>query len=256
MKKALALAALVVACGTKDEAAGTVFFTASAGSAVEAETPAAALADGWSVHYDRFVVTFQDITMRNGDAAPVARLLGGRILDLKATGTKRIVNFDNLAASTYTRIGYRIATATADTDVGAGATDEDRQRLLAGGYAIYIEGSATNGAATKFFRWGFGLDTTYDNCRTQALVGGAVVTDATATEVGLTVDSLALYADDPGAATPTYHFGPFAAADTNGDQIIDLAELGAVPGLLERVQAAARTIGRFHDGGTCDQKAS
>ena len=244
MKKLLAIAAVLAACGSKDEATGTVFFTASAGSAVETDTPTA-LADGWTVHYDRFVVTFHDIAMRNGDDAPAARLIGARLVDLRPTGTKRIVTFDNLPANSFDRIFYRIAPVTGDTDVGTGATDEDKQRMLAGGYGILVEGSATNAGVTKFFHWGFTLDTSYDHCKTQAAVGGATVVDGMATEIGLAIDSLQLF---PAG------FAPIAAADTNGDQIVDLAELG--PGLLASLQAGVRALGHFHDGGTCDEIAN
>ena len=245
MKKALAILLTLAACSTKDQASGTVFFTATGGSAIEADTPTA-LADGWSVHYDRFVVTYRDLAMRNGDDAPAARLIGSRFVDLKPIGTKRIVTFDNLAANAFSRVAYRIAPPTVDTDVGAGATDADKQRMLAGGYAIYLEGSATNGGVTKYFRWGFALHTSYDHCRTQALVGGATVVDGASTEIGLAVDATRLFPDG---------FASIAAADTNDDQIVDLGELGAAS-LLTRVESGARAMGGFHDRGTCDVTAN
>ena len=245
MKKALAIGLVLAACGTKDEASGSVFFTATGGSAIETDSPTA-LADGWSVHYDRFVVTFGDLAMRNGNDAPAAHLIGARLVDLKPTGTKQIVSFPNLAANRYSRITYRVSPPTSDTDVGAGATAEDKQRMLAGGYAVLVEGTATSGAVTKHFQWGFGLDTSYDNCRTKAQVGGADVVDATATEIGLRIDPLQLYPDG---------FAPLAAADANGDQVIDLAEL-ATANLLDRVRAGVRAMGAFHDDGTCDATAN
>lgn len=216
--------ALVAGCGSTEEAAGGAYFAASAGASVESDTPPLATADGWTLHFDRFAVAFHDLSLRSGQSAAVATLLGSRLVDLKAVGAKRIITFENLPAGSYDRVGWRIAPVNVETEVGAGATGADRA-LMSGKWSIYVEGTATSGAVTKYFRWGVGTDAAYD-CK------GVTVNDGATTAITLTLDAGRLFGD----------FAPLAAADADGDQIVTLEELGAA-GLSERLATAARTLG-------------
>lgn len=216
--------ALVVGCGATEEDAGTAFFEASAGTSVESDNPPLVTPDGWTLHFDRFAVGFHDLALRNGEGPPIATLLGSRLLDLKVPGSKRIITFDNLPAGTYDRVGWRIAPVNVETEIGAGATPADKA-LMTGKWSLYFEGTATNGAVTKYLRWGLDTDTTF-------ACAGATVSNDAATGLALRIDPARLFGD----------FAPLAAADADSDQIITLEELGAAQ-LLERVKTAARTVG-------------
>lgn len=216
--------ALLAGCGSTEEASGSVSFAASAGPSVESDTPPLVTADGWTLHFDRFAVAFHDLSLRSGQSPAVATLLGSRLVDLKAVGPKRIIAFENLPAGTFDRVGWRIAPVSVETEVGAGATGDDKA-LMSGKWSLYVEGTATSGAVTKYFRWGLGTDTTYD-------CPGATVNDGASIEIALTLDAARLFGD----------FAPLAAADVDGDRIVTLEELG-VAGLSERLATAAGTLG-------------
>lgn len=216
--------ALVAGCGSTEDAAGSAIFAASAGAGLESDTPPLTTADGWTLHFDRFAVALHDLSLRNGQSPAVATLLGSRLVDLKAVGAKRIIAFENLPAGTYDRVGWRIAPVSVETEIGPGATGADRA-LMSGRWSVYVEGTATSGATTKYFRWGLGTDTTYD-------CPGATVNDDATVAITLTLDATRLFGD----------FASLAAADADGDQIVTTEELG-VAGASERLDAAARTLG-------------
>ncbi len=71
----------------------------------------------------------------------------------------------------------------------------------------------------------------------------ATVVDGASTEIGLAIDPTRLFPDG---------FASIAAADTNGDQVVELVAAS----LLTRVESGARAMGGFHDRGTCDVTAN
>jgi hypothetical protein len=284
MKRALGLAvltAVVVACSsTDDDGSGTVRFTTYGEDYIEKEIPAADVEDGWVIEYERFLVTFHDVSVAAGDSAPVARMAVSKLFNHKIAGDKRLVEFRSLPARQFDRVSYRIAPAVADTTLGDGVTDADKQLMLSNGYSMYVEATATKGAVSKRYKWGFALDTLYDRCKGEVAgkeTDGTVVTNGGTDSIQLTIHGDHLYYDDLQAKEAKVRFDNIAAADANDDGEITLEELAAVKlasfptdgskgtygtgsaaginDLRSFVEALSRTVGHFRGEGECFARA-
>lgn len=281
MKKLLGLAfvaAMAVACSSDDgdDGRGTVTFTTYGEDYIEQEIPAADVEDGWVITYQRFLVTFHDVSVAEGDSAPVARMAVSKLFNNKVPGDKKIIDFPSVPAKAFDRVSYRIAPAVADTTLGQGATEADKQLMVSNGYAVYVEATATKGAVSKKYKWGFKLDTLYDRCKGEVAgkeTDGTVVTNGGTDVIQLTIHGDHLYYDDLQAKEAKVRFDNIAAADANDDGEITLDELAAVKlasfptdgskgtygtgsaaginDLRAFVEALSRTVGHFRGEGEC-----
>lgn len=271
------LAASISACGA-DAAAGkgTATFTTWGEAYVEEGIPAdpggqAGFVDGWSLKYDKFLVCYAEVTVADSSGAVGAKMAGSRLVDNTKPGKKTVVKFTDLEAKAWERVSYRIAPATADTEVVAGEAS-DRDLMVKGGYSLYVSGTLTKGAVTKKIRWGFALGTQYSLCEAEQggkLTQGIVVRDGAEDVSELTTHGDHLFYDRLQAgATGTVtslRFDTLAAADADGDGEVTLDELAAAqldvklydPSGLPAgdmkafVSALARTVGHFRGEGEC-----
>ncbi len=274
---ALALAASVaVACSSSSDSdgQGTVAFTTYGEDYIESEIPASDVADGWTIKYQRFLVTFHDINVRVGDGAPAAAMPGSKLFNNHVPGDKAVISFPGVPAKAYDHVSYRIAPAVAATELGQGVTDADKQLMVSNGYALYVEATATKAAVTKKYKWGFKLNTLYDRCKGEVAgkeTDGAVVTNGGTDVMQLTTHGDHLYYDDLQAKEAKVRFDNIAAADVNMDGDITLEELAtvklaAIPkangpygtgsaaginDLRQFVEALSRTVGHFRGEGEC-----
>jgi hypothetical protein len=267
----LALASLLAGCGDSG-GSGTARFTTWGEAFIEDEIPADAFADGWAISYDKFLVAFHDIRVANTRGETAATMSGSRLVDNAQPGRKDLVTFSGLPAAAWDAVGYQIAPPVAGTEL-VSATAADRDLLIAGGYSIYVEGSAAKDAVTKTFRWGFPIATQYSDCEQSEAEGGRVgivVTNGGTDTSELTTHGDHLFYDrlqaspDPTVAT-SLRFDAMAAADTNGDGEVTLAELDVVTldvtkynpspftvtTLRGFVTSLARTVGHFRGEGEC-----
>jgi hypothetical protein len=149
--------------------------------------------------------------------------------------------------------------------------------MMAGGLSIYVAGSATKAAITKTFHWGFPIATQYSDCEQSLEEGGRlgiVVTNGGTDTSELTTHGDHLFYDRLQASPSTtvatsLRFDEKAAADTNGDDEITMAELDAqaldvtkynpspftVSTLGAFVTSLARTVGHFRGEGECSMSA-
>lgn len=278
----LLLAALLPACG--DEGAGTAKFTTWGEAYIEQAIPADptgqdGFLDGWTVRYDKFLVAFHEITVASDGGAVAARMTGSKLVDNTKVGRKELVTFPDLLAQTYRQVSYQIKPALADSELVAAAAAGDRDMMVAGGYSIYVSGSATKdggGGAytTKTFHWGFTTATQYRDCL-QPEEGGQTIEGIVVTNGGTDTTELTTHgdhffydrlraSDDPAIPT-SLRFDEKAAADRNGDGEITLEELGATPIDVTRydpsgfdaptlgafMSSLARTVGHFRGEGEC-----
>jgi hypothetical protein len=274
-------AAALGACG--DPGSGTAKFTTWGEDYVEKGIPAdptgqAGFVDGWTLHYDKFLVAFHAITVANDEGDTGAVMTGSRLVDNTRPGKKELVAFANLGAVAWNRVSYQIKPALPDSEL-IGATAEDRAMMVAAGDSIYVAGSASktgpDGATTsKTFHWGFASATQYRDCQQAERSGHAIegiVVTAGGTDISeLTTHGDHLYYDrlraSPDPAVPTVlRFDEKAAADRNGDGEITLDELRSTPIDVRRydpsgfdaptlgafMTALARTIGHFRGEGEC-----
>jgi len=274
---ALALAASVAfACSStsSSDGQGTVAFTTYGEDYIESEISAANVEDGWVIKYERFLITFHDIKVREGDGVPAAAMPGSKLFNNKIPGDKSIISFPAVPAKAYDRVSYRVAPAGAATELGQGVTDADKQLMVSNGYAIYLEATATKAAVTKKYKWGFKLSTLYDRCKGELSgkeTDGAVVTNGGNDTIQLTTHGDHFYYDDLQSKEAKVRFDNIAAADVNMDGEITLEELAtvklaAIPkangsygtgsatginDLRQFVEANSRTVGHFRGEGEC-----
>lgn len=272
------VAALGSACG-EDDGEGTATFTTYGEDFIEKEIPAEEIEDGWSVTFERFLVVIGEVSVAEGGAAPAARMAGSKLFEMKrATGDKLVTRFERVPAKAYDRVSYAIAPAGASTELGDGASDADKQLMIAGGYSIYFEATATRGAASKRMAWGFTTSTLYDRCTSVESgkeTDGIVVTNGGTANAQLTIHGDHFFYDDLQSESAKLRFDNLAAADANDDGTLTLEELGAVKlaalpagsgpygtgsaagvhDLRAYVEALSRTLGHFRGEGECLSRA-
>ena len=148
--------------------------------------------------------------------------------------------------------------------------------MIQGGYSLYVEATATKGAVSKSYKWGFQTATLFDRCKAANVDGkdgvdGVVVKNGITDTVELTIHGDHLYYDDLQSIDAKVRFDNIAAADVNMDGDITLEELAtvklaAIPkgsgpygtgsaaginDLRQFVEALSRTVGHFRGEGEC-----
>lgn len=289
---ALTLAALQVgSCSDgdpTDPGQGAARFTTWGEDYIEREIPPGdgsdGFVDGWRVTFDKFLVTFHDITVADEAGRQVARLDRPRFVDNTRPGVKELVTFTGLPARAYARVGFVVAPATADAVVVGGADPADLTMMVDKGWSVYVKGAATRAdpadpakVSKKTFAWGFKTQSRYFDCQAAAEPGpvapGLVVTTGQTDTSELTTHGDHLFYDrlqsGSGAAPTLLRFAEKAAADDaptgDGDGDVTLAELcrskidpslydpSGLPAvhLGDFVIALSRTIAHFRGEGEC-----
>jgi hypothetical protein len=286
---ACAAAALLPLLACDDAGKGTATFTTWGEEYIEDEIPTdpkgqTGFLDGWTLTYDKFLVTFHGITVADDKGNVAGQMTGSRLVDNTMAGRKNLVAFPDLTAQAYRRVSYQIKPATADSELVAGVPAADRSMMVSNGYSIYVAGSATKamdggGSVTKTFHWGFKTGTQYEDCL-QPEEGGQTIEGIVVTNGGNDTSELTTHgdhffydrlkaSDDPAVQT-SLRFDEKAAADKNGDNEITLDELDAAaidvtkydpsgfdtPTLGSFMTALARTVGHFRGEGECSISAA
>ncbi|WP_272420124.1 hypothetical protein [Polyangium jinanense] len=278
---ALSSAALfVVGCGGEDGA------TAEKGSAqifVEAEDTipnglAAGMGeediqDGWSVDYERFLITIGNIRTSRSDATETLTAPDVYVLDLKKVpaGGYVVATFEDVSATRWDRFGFDLPNAKPGAK-GLGDTAEaDVTLLVDNGYSLYIEGTLDNGTTQKTFRWGLAAGTSYDDCATEDEIPGFAVPAGGTVPVKPTIHGDHWFFNNitAGAEVTARYAQYIADADANNDGETTLDELkqtkaadvfppdkyslAGVPieTAYDYVLAQARTLGDYQGDGEC-----
>lgn len=245
MKRWLLGMLCLCACNA-DAGSGKVAFTTWGEEYIEEEIPASEFADGWRVHYTKFLVALSDITVA-GAAGEGAKDTAQRVFDLTKPGKKAVFEAE-LEAKEWEAVSYRIGPVVSGAIADPSATQADLDAMIAGKYSVYVEGRGEKDGVTKRFAWGFGADTTYKNCRGE--VGGverpgAVVTAGGTDTIELTIHGDHLFYDDLASADAKLRFVNIASADANDDGEVTLDELNAVN--LEDLVDGTYQVGGFSD---------
>jgi hypothetical protein len=269
----LALFSILAGCGDADDGAGNVAFSTWGEEYIEREIPAADVEDGWTIHFDKFLVDIGHIAVAEEGGGKVAEMSGSILFDHTRAGVKPLRTFADLPAKAFARVSYEIAPVTADTQV-AGVSEGDKSFMATNGYSIYVEANATKGSVTKKLVWGFTTATLYDRCKGE-LGGketeGVVVTNGGTDQAEITIHGDHFFYDDLQANDAKVRFDNIAAADADMDGAITMAELanvklaaipaekgiygtGSASGIDDLgtfVTALSRTVGHFRGEGEC-----
>jgi hypothetical protein len=281
---ALSIASLMLCMSCESSGGeGTASFTTWGEDYIEQGIPAdpagqAGFIDGWTLHYDKFLVVFHEIKVADSKGEVAAELEGSRFVDNTKPGRKKLVSFPHLDAREWDAVSYQIKPAKADSEVVSGSA-ADRDMMVKNGFSLYVEGKAQKTeqdgkVTTKTFHWGFKTATQYNDCQQPEISGqaiqGIVVTNGGNDVSELTTHGDHLYYDrlmaspDPAVKT-SLRFQQKADADADMDGEITLKELDAMhidvrlydpsgldaPSLGAFMTSLARTVGHFRGEGEC-----
>lgn len=274
MKQAMVVGVLaLVSCA----GAGDVQFTTWGEQYIEqgigsAEGDEAGFADGWSLKYEKFLVTLSEVTIADDSGKPAATMAEAKVMDLTKPGPVEVVRFDQLPAQRWSEVSYAIKPSL--SSVAGSASQVDVELMHSNGYGVYIEATATKGGVSKHIAWGFQLDTHYEHCEQQATGAGLVVPAGGQDTVQLTVHGDHFWFDDLQSPESKMRWQAIADADRSpADGTVTLEELeavdlsslpltqygtGSVSGvknLRQFVSSLSRTIGHYRGEGECTARA-
>jgi hypothetical protein len=230
--------------------------------------------NGWTVRFQKFLVSVGNVTVGVSDGTAPHMLAGLRVFDLvPAAQPVAIGTLSMLEARRMDRVSYEIAPA-ADGSIAGNVSDADLQWMQSQGYAVYLEGEATQATQGRYtFRWGFRTATRYAGCHDASNMPGIVVPTQGTGRAQLTVHGDHLFYDDLQSPEAKLRFDAIAQADTDGDREVTLEELAAVDltrlpanqygagsardvvTLRDFVTRLVATLGHFDGEGHCDEHA-
>ncbi|MDX2018893.1 MAG: hypothetical protein SF187_01535 [Deltaproteobacteria bacterium] len=278
----VALVGCVACFGCSDAGEGTASFTTWGEEYIEQQIPPdptgqSGFLDGWTIKYSKFLVTFRNIQVADTKGTVGGATTGSFLVDNVRPGRKTLTSFAGLKAKAWGAVSYQISPVAVDTTLVA-ATQADKDLMVAGGYSVYVEGTATKIEASiplqKTFHWGFKTATQYTDCK-QTPESGREIEGIVVTNGGNDVSELTTHGDhffydrlrasaNPAVVT-SLRFAEKANADRDADNEITMAELMATPldvrtydpsgfqvaTLGDFMTALARTVGHFRGEGEC-----
>ncbi len=201
------------------------------------------VADGWTVTFDTYVLAIGPVELgrSSGGASVVSE--GARVVDLRAVGAgAELARFEAIDAGRWDRFAFETPLATAETPCDASVDPDDCEDVRAAGLTYLIRGtltkpggescppSATCRATSAIgFELAVAAATRYASCETDG-VGGISVPEggASSDAVWIHGDHLFfnVFGGDEGTVVRRAQW--LANADLDGDDFVDMAELGEV----------------------------
>ena len=238
------LAVLVAACVPADEALplGAAQFTIT-GRGSPRTFPADRVVDGWSIHVDRFVLSFRTMTIVNlKDSNQCAYRGRGAKTNVVFEGTEGTVvqAFNGLKPGDCPDVGMRLGPPDDESVPGEGATSADLVALASGtpAHALF-EATAVRKAQPPFTTEDETMHVSlrFDSVRTASSFGGcrdalrgARIRPGARYGVFVAVAAEAFFRDAI-SSNAQLQFSPFADADRrgDGDGVVTMAELDDLP---------------------------
>ncbi len=238
----LTLTSALTACAGDEYEPGTLAVQIYGEEFAEQGIPADVFADGWSVSFDKVLLSVGDVSAAVEHDDPAVTAPEYRIWDLAlpSGGVGHEVAAAEVDGGPYDHIAFRVAP---EADAVAGnATDEDVALMRDGGHGLYVAGRAEKEGEALSFAWGFPGATSYRECEGTALVDGG----AHATTLTIHMDHL--FYDDLFSPEPLVAFELVARADADGDAVVTDSELAAVSlSSEERYQVGSTGIDNLWD---------
>lgn len=291
MKKLHVALAVTLACGpyacdgSDSAGSGSLSVTASgeeaaiSGYPVGAGDDQIAFADGWTMQLSKVLVSIAGLQLRTNDGDEASVDADPVVVDLHQ-GEPELWSFEDVAAQRWDRVGYAYVAPTSKTRRVGEIADADVGRMIDGGYALLVAGTASKDEREIAFEYGFPFAVTMDGCHNGVDdTDGLVIADGAVAEAQITIHLDHLFFDDWAIEEPDLRFDAMAAMarstrpltldDLKGqDNLSDLVnadgsplELGYDPGsdfepvpenLRDLVIAGATTTGHFNGEGHCD----
>ncbi len=282
--------ALSAGCGSESTETGTGSLAirvtgedaAKTGFPVQEDSETIAFADGWSLEFAKFLISFGSVNVQGADGKVAIGSSETYIADLHAEDAS-LPEFGGLAARRWERFGFEVKAPDATTKVLGTIDDADVQTMVTGKYNYWIEGTATKGAESVEFAWGIGNPTKNANC-TNGLdnTDGVIIRSNATTEAEITIHVEHLFWDTLGSEMASLRFDAIAAVagvdkkvttdeitmqsladlkDANGMPLVDGAGMpvvynpGSVPltsqDLLSFIRASSSSMAHLNGEGLC-----
>jgi hypothetical protein len=232
----------------------TVEITATGDELLREGIPASAMVDGWSVTYDRTLVSFGHFSAEGDDCVQYSSPDYARILDMQREGAQRVNIIHALGTCV---LDFELNGSGPDEPVGEGVTEADKTFMLTlsddpysndAGPTIYLEGHADKDGQSKSFAWSYRHSIDYEECG--PIVNGRHTpkyfefSESGEATVDFAVRGRAVFQQSLYAAEPQLGFDVFALADDmygDGNGAVTIEELAAVP------LAEVATVDRYAD---------
>lgn len=237
----LGAGALLPSCLPKDTrpVPATMNVTVTGHDALLGGTRTTVSADGWTLGYDRFLISIGNAGFGESSSCSSYYESGyARILDPELVGPQKL---SVLYALGQCNFNFRVAGPSTDTVLGRDVSSADLAFMgtpgsdpysTNRGISIYAKGSATKNGVTKTFAWAFRQRISYNHCTDTDGGTGFNLTTRETVAVDLRVHGESLFLDDVDPNRGAIRFDPMALADDrygNGDGEVTLTELGFVP---------------------------
>jgi len=223
----LTCALALVGCGPAGT--GTLSVVVSGEEGAERGFPSTELVDGWSVGFERYLVSIGDVVLTDDGGEVVRALETPTVVDLHR-GSATIATLRDVPAG---RLGFNFSVTppTADAVVGAGVSEADVAEMREKGLTYLLVGTATKPPhAPVRFRLGLAAPVRLSDC-TNGVDGtqGVVIPASSTTEAELTFHVEHLLYDRLGTHSGVkLRFEAIAAmADESG--LVTLEQLAAQP---------------------------
>lgn len=231
--RACALAALALA-GCADAGHGSVRVhvsgegPAQSGYPFDNGTEIIGFVDGWTLTYTHVFVSLTRFSLRAADGSDANVAADPMIADLHL-GPADAWTLERVPARRWDRLSFDLAPPTAAARLLPGVSTTDADRLRNGGYALLIEGTASDGTVNLPFSFGIPDPVrAYDCVSGIDGTSGVVVGSNAVDDVELTIHLDHLFLDSIAAVAPAMRFEPLAAR-AGVDGVLTLDDLAAVP---------------------------
>ncbi|HKP58981.1 MAG TPA: hypothetical protein VJV78_19805 [Polyangiales bacterium] len=283
-RRLVLLCLIVAACGDDSSAAGSLRVHASgeeaalSGYPVGSDKNEIAFADGWTMQFDKVLISLSDFELKTSDGDD-AQLAGGPVVADLHQGEPRLWNFSDIPVRRWNRVSYRYSPPTSESVTANDIEDSDLELMSDEGYSLYIEAKARKDGREVPLTFGFAFEVQMSECENGAdHTDGIVISQNSITEAQITVHLDHLFFDSFATEDAKLRFdamaavapesGPLTLADlAKQDNLSDLKgadgkplDLAYDPGstfdpvprnLEEYVVSAATTTGHWNGEGHC-----
>lgn len=183
-----------------------------------------AFADGWSLTFEHVFVVVEDFQIDDGSAAfPLEA--PSTIVDLHA-GDQTVWSYTGVPAQRWSRVGYRIARATAGTRRLGDVSAADLDAMVAANASLRLVGTATHPTHGSFaLDLALPVSSHLERCESGAdATDGFVVPNSGTHQSQMTIHLDHLFFDSARAEEPSLRFEAWAAV-AGDDDVITYADL-------------------------------
>lgn len=185
-------------------------------------------ADGWSLTFSRVLVSIASFELQASDGSRAAAATDGIVADLHLSDPVAF-ELDGIGARRWDRVSFDVVPPEPTARLLEGVTEDDVARMRAGGFAVLVEGTATEGDDTIPFSFGI-VDRVhaYDCHSGDDGTAGLVVPVNGIEEAEITIHLDHFFLDSIAAEEPSMRFEHLASL-AGADNLLTLDDLAHTP---------------------------